>query len=105
MSNKNVIPDICPECGETILTPSYMVKGSFLKTCSLGHTTDTKALRAERQARETAEIEARNESLELALTAMLEGYSRAVATMPPLAAGLMAGAFGKAPEIALEVLR
>jgi hypothetical protein len=105
VSNKNAIPDLCPECGVEILTGSYRIKGQMRKTCPNGHTTAADKLRAERWLRTAPSIQARNESLELALTAMLEGYSRAVATMPPMAAGLMAGAFGKAPDIALEVLK
>lgn len=46
------------------------------------------------------------DAMQMALQTMLEGYEKAVATLPPnsLAREMVAAAFGKAPEISRKVL-
>ena len=47
-----------------------------------------------------------SDALQMALTTMLEGYEKAVATLPPgsVARTVVEGAFGRAPEISRKVL-
>lgn len=44
------------------------------------------------------------EALQMALAAMLGGYDRLLATIPERSVAVVAGAFGKSPEVARQIL-
>jgi len=112
------IVETCPTCRvEFIGSPQQRGgQGSWRKVCPAGHwhtlTALTRTRNAEAQeAREslmskTREVGIRTDidAMRLALAAMLGGYERLLATTPERSRPVIAGAFGKSPEVCRQIL-
>jgi len=99
---------------------SYSSRGSAGKTCPAGHWTSIAMINKHlenlgKQPAAVSEVRKqltnmgvgeRTEQLSVALRWMLDGYDKAIATLPEgtMARGMVAGAFGRMPEMAREVL-
>ena len=122
MSSNGKAPSVeytCPACQVQFSGPDVRVDGTPGKRCPAGHWHSYYQLRRYRDTgaiskpREPKPIESRardqgltcdRDRYQLAATAMLAGYDRAMATLPPGARLLVEGAFGKAPIVTREIL-
>lgn len=112
------IVETCPTCRVEFLgSPQQRGgQGSWRKVCPAGHWHTlnelSKTRNSERQELRTAllaktkEVGIRTDidAMRLALAAMLGGYERLLATVPERSRPVIAGAFGKSPEVCKQIL-
>ena len=110
--------ETCPTCRvEFTGSPKQRNgQGSWRKECPAGHwhtfTELARTRNAERQATRNAVMSMTKEvgirtdidAMRLALAAMLGGYERLLATVPERSRPVIAGAFGKSPEVCKQIL-
>ena len=110
--------EMCPTCGVTF-TGSPRKRngqGSLKKECPAGHWHTLHELARTRNADQQAArhvvmtktkdvgIRTDIDAMRLALAAMLGGYERLLATTPERSRPVIAGAFGKSPEVCRQIL-
>lgn len=110
--------ETCPTCRvEFIGSPQQRNgQGSWRKVCPAGHWHTLNELSRTRNAERqdvrddllartgSVGIKTDIEAMRLALAAMLGGYERLLATTPERSRPVIAGAFGKSPEVAKQIL-
>lgn len=110
--------ETCPTCRvEFIGSPQQRNgQGSWRKVCPAGHWHTLHELARTRNADQqaarhvvmakTKEVGIRTDidAMRLALAAMLGGYERLLATTPERSRPVIAGAFGKSPEVCKQIL-
>jgi hypothetical protein len=110
--------ETCPTCGITFTGSPWQRngQGSWKKECPAGHWHTLHELARTRNADQqaarhvvmakTKEVGIRTDidAMRLALAAMLGGYERLLATTPERSRPVIAGAFGKSPEVCKQIL-
>jgi hypothetical protein len=110
--------ETCPTCGVTFTgSPRQRNgQGSWKKECPAGHWHTLHELARTRNADQqaarhvvmakTKEVGIRTDidAMRLALASMLGGYERLLATTPERSRPVIAGAFGKSPEVCKQIL-
>lgn len=110
--------ETCPTCGVTFTGSPRQRNGhgSWKKECPAGHWHTLHELARTRNADQQAArhvvmtktkdvgIRTDIDAMRLALAAMLGGYERLLATTPERSRPVIAGAFGKSPEVCRQIL-